>query len=194
MRTSLFQGIINAVQANAQELIDAGYQEVKHFDWDRQQWQEEPEKREHPFLRPALFVSVGEYEFERRSGKRYAAIPITITIVQDYYVDARERSETQDDAFTKSNYSELINSFLDGVQLECLGKLELTGEGNEQEYGNQLVDVLNYTAHIYLKRNAEVIVPTCRPAILIVKDQDENIITTEILQPGENREITININ
>lgn len=194
MRTSLFQGIINIVKANAQELIDAGYEPVKHFDWDRQQWQEDPEKREHPFLRPALFVSIGEYQFERRAGKRYAPVPITVTIVQDYYVDARERSDTQNDAFTKSNYSELINSFLDSLQLDCLGKLELAGESNEQEYGNQLVDVLNYTAHIYLKRNAEFTGSTCKPGTLIIKDQNENILATEVLQAGETREITININ
>ena len=194
MRTSLFQGIVNSCTENQQVLIDAGYSPLLHFDWDRQQWQHEPEKKEHPFARPALFINVGDYQFARKAGKRYAAVPITVTIVQDYFVDARQRSETQDDAFMKSNYSELINDILDSLQLECLGKLELTGESNEQEYGNQLVDVLNYTAHIYLNRNASFKVSTCKPSTLIIKDQNDNVLTTEVINSGESREITININ
>lgn len=191
MRAQLKKSIITAIQNSATDFTDAGYEAVKHFDWDRQQWQEEPEKTEHPFLRPAVFIKVEDYEFETRAGRRYAAIPITLTIVQDYYVDARERSGTQQDAYDKSNYSEILNGILDSQQLDCLAKLELTGEGNEEEYGNQLVDTLNYTAHVYQKRNATGKLVTCLPATAIVRDKNGVILANEEIPSGDERTIDL---
>lgn len=179
MRVTLFTGIITTIKQKDQALIDAGYQAIQHYDWDRQQWQKQPEEQEHPFKRPALFVEIGDYEFEDRAGRKYAPVPVTITIVQDYYVDAREKSTTQPDAFSKSNYSEYINEYLDNLQLECLGKLEFIGEESEEEYGNQLVDRLKYTAHIYLKRNVVVKSNVCKVLSDYTVDELQAGLTTD---------------
>lgn len=151
----IYTELVARLKANAHVFTLATHVAPVHYDWDRNQYEPAEELTEFPFARPAIFIRFGEMDFEATTGKgKRGTIPVTVLVVQNKYVDARDGAANQTAYLKLLEYKYLVNQVLDGYRGSCFSGLELVQVSTDHDNRNLHVERLSYTLKAMLIRTA----------------------------------------
>jgi hypothetical protein len=150
----IYTEIIEALKEKEYYFISKAHPIPAHYDWDRGQYEPEGERTDFPFNRPAIFIQFGDMDYEPSGGyTKRGTIPITVTCVQDKYVDAMEGATTQPEFKKILEWKYLVNDVLDGFKGVCFSRLYMVQINPDHDNKNLHVEKIQYECRVTLRRN-----------------------------------------
>lgn len=151
---SIYTELIAELKQRTYYFESAGHKAPAHYDWDRAQYVLNGERKEHPFNRAAVFFKFGTMAYERHGAlSRRGTVPLTITCVQDKYVDSMDGASSQPEYLKLLEWKYLINNVLDGFTGNCFTALELIEIDTDHDNRNYHVETIQYELKVTLMKN-----------------------------------------
>jgi hypothetical protein len=150
----IYTKLVAALKAKEYYFILKGHPAPQHYDWDRIQYEADGEKTEFPFNRPAIFFRFGEMEFTEHGGNsKRGNVPLTVTCVQDKYVDAMDGATNQPEYLKLLEWKYVVHDVLNKFRGSCFGPVELVRINTDHENRNLHVETIDYEIKVTLMNN-----------------------------------------
>lgn len=141
----IYAELIAEIKAKAYYFTSLAHPVPAHYDWDRGQYEDDGDKKEYPFNRPAIFFKFDDMDYEDRGGlSKRGTIPLTVTCVQDKYVDAMDGAVNQSDYLKLLEWKYLVHRIFNKFSGDCFGPLQMVTIGTDHQNRNLHVEYIKY--------------------------------------------------
>lgn len=150
----IYTELIAELQAKEYYFISKSHTAPVHYDWDRAQYESAGEAKDFPFNRPTIFFRFGDMDYvPHGANSKRGTVPLTITTVQDKYVDAMEGASNQSEYLKLLEWKYLVHDVLNKFRGSCFGPLELLKFKTDHENRNLHVETIDYELKVTLFDN-----------------------------------------
>lgn len=149
----IYPALVDALKAKNYYFTDNDHPVPAHYDWNRGQYEVDGDTKEYPWNRPGIFFRFGEMRYERHgANSRRGVIPITVTCVQDKYVDAMDGAANHADYLKLLEWKYLVHDVIDQYEADCFSSMELITFGTDHDNRNLHVETIDYECRVTLLR------------------------------------------